>query len=635
MAGCAIHSTVELLAARPAASERGSLYCRPCADHLIFCYVHVASTTTLNSGRSGGGGMLAVAFGLVPSSSAPIGAFLPTTLGPPSLSSWNAPNLLPVEQQGRGVLTSMNRRRQRQQQRRRCNVVRAATNKLKEPSDQQEESNGVGLYVHIPYCRRRCRYCDFAIVPIGSAAAADSSLQSDTSSSMATSRANDGFHKMDDSYRSAILEELGLIRQTASTEGNKIPLRSIYFGGGTPSLAPTSTLRSILSAIIDPDDGPFYIPEGDDGIEVTIEMDPGTFTEDKLRELRDAGFNRISLGVQSFDDAILESIGRFHRRKDVMESIEMIGRVFGDRRKENDHSDGSSTAASSFTYSLDLISGLPGLSLSKWAETLEMAMNLDPRPDHLSLYDLQVEEGTVFGKWYGTEREENDEEGRNGNALAQTRSPPTINFEAGTSRELPFLPSADDCAYMYRYASGYLRSRGYEHYEISSYAQLGRRSKHNQIYWEVQSTWYAIGLGSTSSIDGRRFARPRTMADYIDWVSDQREKFETGEGLPSWLEADDDDKVDDGDFLTDVIMTKLRTLQGLDLNWIRHTDVGGEAKADAILRGAELALDMGLAEREQNDDKSYDYLRLQDPDGFLFSNNIISQIFVELDEVTD
>ena len=85
--------------------------------------------------------------------------------------------------------------------------------------------------------------------------------------------------------------------------------------------------------------------------------------------------------------------------------------------------------------------------------------------------------------------------------------------------------------------------------------------------------------------------------------------------------------------LTDVIMTKLRTREGLDLNWIRNENIHGQSKADAVLRGAELALDMDLAKREQYDDNNYDYLRLEDPDGFLFSNNIISQIFVELDEL--
>ena len=523
-------------------------------------------------------------------------------------------------------------------------------------------SKGVGLYVHIPYCRRRCRYCDFAIVPIGGAAGAkafaegktdDDVLSSDSNcDSGSNARAVDGFHKMDDAYRAALITELGLIRRTSSTitssgggdgitadDNGRIPLRSIYFGGGTPSLAPSSTLRSILSAIVDPENGPFYIPDrnsdtGDSsGIEITIEMDPGTFTEAKLMELRDAGFNRISLGVQSFDDNVLSTIGRVHRRADVFASIDMIRRVFG--VDSNDSGDGE--AHNTFSYSVDLISGLPGLSLAKWAETLETAVHLHPKPDHLSLYDLQIEEGTVFGKWYGINEgdDENIDDEEQRDALARTRSVPSLSIDS--AQKVPSLPSPDECAYMYRYASGYLRSKGFEHYEISSYARPGKRSRHNQIYWEIGSTWYAIGLCATSSISGNRFARPRTMADYIDWVRQQEEIVDADKGFPGWLVADDnasgdDDERDDSDLFKDAILTKLRTKEGLDMHWVRRDVVDGEANVEALLRGTELALDMNLAKRDIADD-GRDFLRLQDPDGFLFSNSIISQIFVELDKL--
>lgn len=170
---------------------------------------------TLNGGGVGGG-MLTAAFGLLLSPLPHIDAFAPPTLVSPSLPSWNARE----NAQGEGILAShlMNGRRRRRQARRRYVGIHAAPNNRE---DGGEKAIGVGLYVHIPYCRRRCRYCDFAIVPIGSAAS-DSSSQK---------KANDGFHKMDDAYRSALLMELDLIRQTSSsTEGDKIPLRSIYFG---------------------------------------------------------------------------------------------------------------------------------------------------------------------------------------------------------------------------------------------------------------------------------------------------------------------------------------------------------------------------------------------------------------------
>jgi oxygen-independent coproporphyrinogen-3 oxidase len=264
---------------------------------------------------------------------------------------------------------------------------------------------------------------------------------------------------MDSTYRATILKEIGIITKTVSGE-SIIPLRSIYFGGGTPSLAPIETLDAILSAVRD---GPFCL---DPNAEITIEMDPGTFSLSKLKTIKKLGFNRVSLGVQSFDDTILESIGRCHRREDIFESISLLHQVYGDN----------------VNYSIDLISGLPGVSLAKWVETLEMATSLSP--SHLSIYDLQVESGTVFGKWYN----------------GQDGSPSRGRTQGSVPVDVPPLPSMEECAFCYKYASRYLRARGYEHYEISSFANKGNesssssssvnRSQHNQIYWEYNSQWF-------------------------------------------------------------------------------------------------------------------------------------------------
>ena len=168
---------------------------------------------------NGGGGAMtppAFVFGLSSSPPALLGAFVPLTY-------CNARDVLPRSRR----------------------VCAAGANNVQDTPDDEEKMQGVGLYVHIPYCRRRCRYCDFAIVPIGSAA--DDSTSRAGGSSTSKRKANDGFHKMDDAYRESLLAELDLIRRTTPNVGGRIPLRSIYFGGGTPSLAPTSTLRSILS----------------------------------------------------------------------------------------------------------------------------------------------------------------------------------------------------------------------------------------------------------------------------------------------------------------------------------------------------------------------------------------------------
>ncbi len=348
-------------------------------------------------------------------------------------------------------------------------------------NDMDAEKSTVGLYIHIPFCRRRCRYCDFAIVPIGDDAATDDG----------SSRQRDGYLKMETSYKDAILKEIEIIRQS-NPNPKKIPLRSIYFGGGTPSLASIETLKEILDSILVDPQSPFVNPffneeQTQNSLEITIEIDPGTFSLSKLQSLKHLGFNRLSLGVQSFDDNILERIGRFHRFNDIQCSIDMIKEVYGEDNAN---------------YSIDLISGLPGLSLAKWAETLETAVSLSPQPSHLSLYDLQIESGTVFGKWYKQhlidDGDEGENEDMNGFRISPVKVPEPIITQHND------LPSATDCAFMYKYASGYLKSKKYEHYEISSYALCSpkspqthktsniseKRSRHNQIYWEIDSSWY-------------------------------------------------------------------------------------------------------------------------------------------------
>jgi len=520
--------------------------------------------------------------------------------------------------------------------------------------DGGKDSSSFGLYVHIPYCRRRCNYCDFAIVPIGGDPKKDDDIRSKSRT--------DGFERMDANYRNALLDEIATIGKTSSsssspTTGEKIRLRSVYFGGGTPSLAPLSTLRQILHALLRSDDAPFRL-EGDDdddrAYEATIEMDPGTFDLDYLVGIREMGFNRISLGVQSFDDDLLATMGRVHRSTDVRRSVEMIGEVFGE---------------GSANYSIDLISGVPGLTLAGWAETLYEAARLRPRPTHMSLYDLQVERGTTFGKWYGdTQREE-----ERVIIPVTTRGHDDDTTHSTASRRHPVLPSAEDCAFMYSYASGYLRSKDYEHYEISSYAYGGgeegfgasdsscHRAMHNQIYWQYDGQWYAVGLGATSNVDGVRFPRPRALSDYISWTESlSRDYFPeiSGDGcdegddtrVPPWLrgevtnanEGTDDEDDDDDDGLLDIVMTRLRTSEGLDLDWVAGRNEYGTSHVEAILRGFGLALELGLGAREDDDDDAdrrprernrHGRIRLNDPKGFLFSNNIISNIFVELSEM--
>lgn len=510
---------------------------------------------------------------------------------------------------------------------------------LSKSNNSNEHNSNTGLYVHIPYCRRRCRYCNFSIVPIGTKVKTEAELELNNEngsgglSSSSLDSATLGFFEMDQSYRNSLLEEISVLgRQISNTNnGHDHPflLKSVYFGGGTPSLAPLATIRTILEALLGHNHSNQQKPLFSlvENAELTIEMDPGTFSLAKLQALKQMGLNRISLGVQSFDDEILASIGRVHRRKDVFEAVEMLHRVFG----------------ADVNYSLDLISGLPGLSLALWAETLHMAVSLYPKPRHISLYDLQIEQGTVFGKWFEGVEGENEKRDDDENGITVTNNSPSKNTRgsAPASPSVGELPTEEDSAFMYKYAAGYLKARGFEHYEVSSYAYVGddkdqkgqqalqarnrkcNRSQHNQIYWDTEGQWYALGLGATSFVNGKLAARPKRMVDYQRWVQEQ------ASNTPGTATGKD---LNPDDFLTDVIMKRLRTADGLDLGWIRERY--GKEILDCVLRGAELGLELDLMTLVEGDGNTQ-ILRLKDSEGFLYSNNLISSIFVELGDFQD
>ena len=185
----------------------------------------------------------------------------------------------------------------------------------------------------------------------------------------------------------------------------------------------------------------------------------------------------------------------------------------------------------------------------------------------------------------------------------------------------------------FKIKAGYLKSKHYEHYEVSSYAYRGeeeednddrvisssssRRSRHNQIYWAPSSSWYAIGLGATSFVNKRLKARPKTLVDYYKWVEDQEQQQQR--------EDDDEIIMSDQELLTELVMKRLRTSDGLDLKLVRE-DFGNDI-VSSILQGTKLGLELGMAEYNDRDE----ILRLKDPDGLLYSNYIISSIFAELE----
>ncbi|MCP9915112.1 radical SAM family heme chaperone HemW [Cyanobium sp. ATX 6F1] len=293
-------------------------------------------------------------------------------------------------------------------------------------------------YLHIPFCHRRCFYCDFAVVPLGDHA--------------------------DGASSGSIAAYLELIETEIERSPGGPPLSTVYLGGGTPSLLTPAQVGRLLTALA----MRFRIAPG---AEISLELDPASFDQGRLAGYLAAGINRVSLGGQSFDDAVLARLGRRHRRQDLLEAAGWL------RQAQAMGELGS--------WSLDLIQGLPEQGLEHWRAQLEQA--LAEAPPHLSIYDLIVEPGTVFER-------------------LQARG------------QLP-LPDPDQSADLMELSAERLRAAGYGHYEISNYALPGHASRHNRVYWSGAG-WWGFGLGATSAPYGRRLARPRTRAAYAAWLGE-------------------------------------------------------------------------------------------------------------------
>lgn len=250
-----------------------------------------------------------------------------------------------------------------------------------------------------------------------------------------------------------------LCEEISQTPNQGQPLKTVFFGGGTPSLLAIDQLEQILTVL----DRRFGILND---AEISMEIDPGTFDLEEIQGYKAAGVKRVSLGVQAFQPEILTACGRTHTVEDVYRSINLI------------HQAGIEN------YSLDLISGLPHQTIQHWQDSIEKAIAL--APTHLSTYDLTIESQTPFGK----------------------------QFKPGAKP----LPSDELTADMYRSAQQTLTKAGYEHYEISNYAKPGYQCQHNRVYWKNES-FYGFGMGATSYVNGQRTARPRKTREYYDWIA--------------------------------------------------------------------------------------------------------------------
>lgn len=286
-----------------------------------------------------------------------------------------------------------------------------------------------GIYIHIPFCRSRCSYCDFATGAYEGALA--------------------------ERYVQALASEIASFTVTE----HQHEVDAIYFGGGTPSLLNAAQVERLLSAV----DARFRVAAD---AEVTMEMNPGTLTLQTLREFRRLGVNRASFGAQTFDDRELRRLGRAHTAADVRQTISGL-------REAGFHN-----------VSFDLIAGLPAQTLSSWSRNLDEALAL--RPEHLSLYLLEVHEGTPLAE-----------------QIRRGQQP---------------TPDDDVAAEMYRLMLDRVAVAGYEHYEISNFCLPGYESRHNTKYW-IHEAVYGFGC-SAHSFDGerRRWANERDAARYTELV---------------------------------------------------------------------------------------------------------------------
>ncbi|MBD2110544.1 coproporphyrinogen III oxidase [Nodosilinea sp. FACHB-141] len=394
-------------------------------------------------------------------------------------------------------------------------------------------------YIHIPFCRRRCFYCDFPISVLGN------HQRGETSGTV-------------ESYVDQLCEEIA-----ATPKLNEHPLQTVFFGGGTPSLVSVPQLEQILAQLdqhlgIDPT------------AEISMEMDPGTFDLEHLQGYLAAGITRISLGVQALDDTTLESCGRYHRVVDVYRAVDWLHQV------------------AMPNWSLDLISGLPHQTLTDWEIGLFKAVALHPH--HLSIYDLTVEPQTVFAKRY------------------QPGDQP--------------LPTDEQTAAMYRLAQALLTAQGYEHYEVSNYAQPKHQCQHNLTYWRNQP-YYGFGLGATSYTQLQRVSRPRTLATYGDWVTE----FQAAGGIHS------EPPTPTLEQLLDRLMLGLRLKEGISGDEVRS--LCDPATWNTLRSALNPHIAQGWVMLEGDTWDTLQRLRLSDPEGFLFSNVVLSDCFRAIDDLID
>lgn len=336
-----------------------------------------------------------------------------------------------------------------------------------ERSNQRQQVENTGLYIHIPFCVKKCRYCDFLSFP--GYRGKERELQAYTD---------------------------GLCRELSFYQTQQIPVDTVFIGGGTPSLLTERQTEQILKAV---GDNFRLLP----GAEISMESNPGTLTKEKLAVYREVGINRLSMGVQALDNRLLASLGRIHTGEEFLENY-ALARQAGFQN-----------------INLDLMFGLPGMGLYQWKSALQEILSL--RPEHLSLYSLQLEEGTPFFEEY-----------RNGRLK---------------------IPDEEEDREMYHQAIAAAKLSGYQHYEISNFSLPGYACRHNLKYWSYKP-YIGVGLGAHS------FSREKGRCSNVEDMNHYLEQIGRG-SLP--MAPGGNEMASEKEAMGEYIFTGLRKTEGIFL----------------------------------------------------------------------
>ena len=317
----------------------------------------------------------------------------------------------------------------------------------------------VSLYIHIPFCKQRCFYCDFPTFS--------------------------GKDHLREEYVDALIKE---IRDKCT----KYLIKTIFIGGGTPSYLGENELEKLLKTVSE-----LNLSKN---IEYSMECNPGTVNEEKLKIMKKYGVNRISFGLQSCNDELLKNIGRIHTFKEFLENYKLARKIGFDN------------------INIDLMYGLPNLTIEVWKDTLEEICKL--KPEHISAYSLIIEEGTVFYNLYEKDKLK--------------------------------LPSEDDERIMDKITKDILINNGYHQYEISNFSLKNRECEHNKVYWSLDE-YIGVGSASSSYINGYRLTNESNICEYI-----RRVKLNEDTVVDKYKNLREDE-------IEEFIFMGLRMLSGIDL----------------------------------------------------------------------